>query len=160
MQDDQAKKMLWLGYVTATKGKRQVTTSRGLSLVDDEEIVLQEDEGEHPDAVASLGPMTIKELDRRELTCVLLDAAEMAVVRSRDGPVFADGMLRSRTAAVRSAVRGVLETLKAGDWRILDHSPPSPPQPTPPPPPPTEPEMTLTQIALALRAAKQIYLTD
>jgi hypothetical protein len=53
----------------------------------------------------------------------------------------------------------LLSKLKAGDWQILDHRPPSPPSP-PPPPPPTESEMTLTQIALALRASKQIYLTD
>jgi len=128
-------------------------------LADDAEIVLAEEEGEHPDAVASIGPMALKELDRRELTCALLDAAEKAVVRSREVEgAFTNGVLRSRKAEVRHAVRQVLETLRSGDWRILDADRPVPPsQPAPPPP---APEMTLVQIALALRAAKQIYLTD
>jgi hypothetical protein len=129
-----------------------------LSLVADEDLT-DEDGEEDPDAVALLGPMTIKELDRLELTCVLLDAAEKAVVRARDGAAMTDGALRTRKAEVRHVVRQVLSKLKAGDWQILDHRPPSPPSP-PPPPPPTESEMTLTQIALALRASKQIYLTD
>ena len=107
---------LWQEYVRATKGRRQVNTSRGITLSDDEDLVQPED-GDEVDELALLGPQSLRELDRRRLTALLLDEAEAGA---------------GDELSARYRVRHVLEELEADDWRIrlfesLDPGPPNRP---------------------------------
>jgi hypothetical protein len=88
---------LWREYVTATKGRRQVTVSRGLHLREDVEDV-DESVGQ---AIADIGTFAMTELDRRRLSAVLLDAVEMA-----------------DPADVFEAAASVLRQLNARDWGL------------------------------------------
>ena len=96
--------MLWREYVSATKGRRQVTTSRGLSLRDDEEDV-ENRPVDTSDHVAELGADTIRELDRSRGLVPLLELAEDVVSYGPD--------------ALREAVSEVLSGLRARDWAII-----------------------------------------
>lgn len=96
--------MLWREYVAATKGKRQVTTSRGLHLRDDEEDV-ENRPADTSDHLAALGPDTIRELDRARAVVPLMELAEVVAAYGPD--------------AVRDAVREVLVGLRATDWHII-----------------------------------------
>lgn len=101
---------LWREYVSATKGRRQATTSQRLKLKPD----LDERKGEDIDELAVMGRETVRELDRTRQTADLLSAAEMS------GP-----LLR------REAVADFLcRNIRARDWRILE---PDPPDHSPPP---------------------------
>ena len=111
---ESASVMLWREYVAATKGKRQVTTSRGLSLRDDDEDV-ENRPVDTSDHLAELGGETVRELDRSRQMVPLLELVEVVVSY---GP-----------EAVRDAVREVLSSLRACDWSIL---PPAIPDVAPP----------------------------
>lgn len=106
--------VLWREYVEATKGRRQVNTSRGLHLREDEE----DEEPVEEQPVAELGQSTVSELYRRRLAAPLLDAVEAALPEGRG-----------------EAARSVLRLLDARDWGICcawcdppAHGPPGPPE--------------------------------
>lgn len=106
----------WREYTAATKGKRQVTTSRGLKLAGDEELV-EETEAEEArtpdlDALAAFTPRALREADRAGLLPRLLDAAEA-------GAGDPDG--------ARVAVAALLAELPAGEWWLLPPCGPPPP---------------------------------
>lgn len=103
---------LWREYVAATKGKRQVTVSRGLHLKEDAPDLEPVEEV----ALAELGQDTMRELDRRRLAAPLLDVAE--------GP----------RDTVREAVRAFLVRLGTADWCVAEDSPPPLPADLPSPP--------------------------
>ena len=94
-EGDLAARHLWREYVAATKGRRQVNTSKGIFLKDPEPDVVQ-DRGE---AIADLGPDAMSELDRRRLSAPLLDAVEHAAPENR-----------------REAARVILLTLESKEW--------------------------------------------
>ena len=117
---------LWREYVAATKGRRQATSSRGLTLV---EPVLADDVV--GDVVAVLGRQTLAELDQARRVPELLEAVEVAA--------RGEGACPERT---RESVREVLSTLAARDWWLTQpgwqprrHGPPEPLAPYVPPPP-------------------------
>ena len=113
---------LWREYVRSVKGRRQVTTSRGLSLKDDEEL-----RDEPAEQIALLGPGTVLELDRRRMLPELLDAIET-----------------SKFIHPRVITERLLSTLNAKDWRILRDFVPfggAAPEERPPPKPPPEPDL-------------------
>jgi hypothetical protein len=68
---------LWREYVRDTKGLRQVTTSRGLTLSDDD---IEDDDPENtedqPTPLAALGSSTLKHLDRNRTMPDLLELVE------------------------------------------------------------------------------------
>lgn len=99
----------WKEYLEATKGRRQVTTSRGLKLSDDKDLSLADD-------VATLGPEAKEEIECEGMIPALLSAARCADLEER-----------------RVSVASVLSRLEAKDWRILE---PKPIEPVPPPVPP------------------------
>lgn len=96
----------WKEYLEATKGRRQVTTSRGLKLSDDKDLTLADD-------VATLGPEAKEEIECSGMIPALLSAARCADQEER-----------------RVSVASVLSRLEAKDWRILEPKLP----PTLPPP--------------------------
>lgn len=106
----------WCEYVAAVKGKRQTTVSRGLSL-DEDSVLLDEEPQPEVDALAEIGPDTLRELDRTRRGPELLEAVESAAGKPEAG---------------RVAAFLVLSTLLACDWQILRRLPPVPP-PAPPP---------------------------
>jgi hypothetical protein len=109
----------WREYVAATKGKKQVTTSAGLSLSGDKELLAEaegevevegEVEGERKpdaDALAAMTPRGLRTADRAGLLPKALDAAE-ACAGDAD--------------AARAAVALLLAVLPAEDWWILPPS--------------------------------------
>lgn len=109
----------WVEYVAATKGRRQTTVSRGLTL--NEDAVLLDEEPEAPvDLIALLGPETVSELDRKRRAPELLEAVECA----------GDDLEARRTVAW-----AVLGSLRARDWCLPRQGPPEPvrvPEPRPP----------------------------
>ncbi len=110
----------WKEYVAGTKGRRQVTVSRGLKLSDDKDLTLADD-------VASLGPEAKEEIECEGLIPALLSAARCADQDER-----------------RVSVASVLSRLEARDWRILE---PKLPPPLPPPCPP--PQLRIVAIVAA-----------
>lgn len=105
---DPAMTARWCEYMTATKGRKQVSVSRGLTL--DPDLVLMEcaeDEGNVPvvDVVAELGEQVVAELDRKRLTAPLLEAIELA---GEDEPLR------------RLFARDILSGLRAKDWTLRD----------------------------------------
>ena len=103
----------WVEYVTAVKGRRQTTVSRGLTLDDDQ--VLMDVEPEAPvDAIATIGPETIHELDRTGRTAELLEGVEQA-----DSP-----------GARRMVAWAVLGSLRVQDWHMIRHDGEEEPPPT------------------------------
>lgn len=70
---------LWREYVSATKGRKQVVTSKGLHLKEDAEDV-EERIGQ---PIADIGTSAMIELDRRRLSAPLLDAVEKAAPEDR-----------------------------------------------------------------------------
>lgn len=96
----------WKEYVAATKGRRQVTVSRGLKLSDDKDLTLADD-------VATLGPEAKEEIECSGMIPALLSAARCVDLEER-----------------RVSVASVLSRLEAKDWRILE---PKLPEPLPPP---------------------------
>lgn len=117
---------LWREYVSATKGRRQVTTSRNFHLKEleseTEDVVEGDEEVDLP--VADIGPHAMRELDWRRLSSVLLDAVEAADAALGD---------------VYEAAASVLGQLSAGDWGLC--RPPEDVAPAPAPevclPPPS-----------------------
>ncbi len=102
----------WKEYLEATKGRRQVTVSRGLRLSDDKDLTLADD-------VATLGPEAKEEAECSGLIPALLSAARCADQDER-----------------RVSVASVLSRLVARDWRMLEPRPPVPlSMPTDDPPP-------------------------
>ena len=106
-------RQLWRDYVAATKGRRQVNASRGLSLASDEELVAPDDD--LVDELALLGSRTVGELDRTRKLSRLLDAVESAA---------------GDELAVRYRALEVLSELTAKDWSIpyFDQAPPDIPE--------------------------------
>lgn len=102
---------LWRQYVAATKGRRQVTTSRGLKLKPDAELALDADN------VAVLGDKARQEVEGSPLFGELIEAA---TIKDRDER--------------RCAVALVLHQLQAEDWRILPVAELHTPPPDTPPP--------------------------
>lgn len=103
---------LWREYVEGTKGRRQVTTSRGISLAEPEELDLEDDAGDQPDHIARLGPASLRELDRRRLLAPILDVVEAGAAIDPWTP---------RAGAFR-----ILRLLQAVDWQMVavDEQPP------------------------------------
>lgn len=93
----------WKEYLEATKGRRQVTTSRGLKLNDDKDLTLADD-------VATLGPEAKEEAECSGMIPALLSAARCADPAER-----------------RVSVASVLSRLVARDWRMLEPKRPPPP---------------------------------
>lgn len=120
---------LWREYVQATKGRRQVTASRGITLIDDPLV------DESGDVLAELGQATVAELDRERRMPELLEAVEVAALE------------RGWAGWTREAAREVLDTLQARDWRVTEVGEPprrrGPPEPLPFVPwvPPVVPEV-------------------
>lgn len=102
----------WKEYLEATKGRRQVTTSRGLKLSDDKDLTLADD-------VAVLGPEAKEEAECSGMIPALLSAARCADQDER-----------------RVSVASVLSRLDARDWRMLEPKPPVPLSMPPDDPPP------------------------
>lgn len=92
--------ILWRKYVAATKGRRQVTTSRGLRLSPDEELDLGVDD------VALLGQKTRQEIEGTHLETELFKAASSCSIQER-----------------RCAVALVLLKCRADDWSIIPPPP-------------------------------------
>lgn len=105
---------LWQDYVRSTKGKKQVNTSRGLTLRPDDEF-----DEPHGDEVATLGARSLSELDSRRMLADVLDAAEQGAGCS---------------TAARACVLDVLTLLDADDWTVTNV------EPVPPPPPRSVPD--------------------
>ena len=99
-----ASRHLWREYVAATKGRRQVNTSKGLHLKDPEADVVEQ-AGE---AIADIGPDAMSELDRRRLSAPLLDAVEHAAPENR-----------------YEAARVILLTLESKEWGMCRPVPPA-----------------------------------
>lgn len=102
-----ADRALWLDYVVAVKGKRQVTTSKGLFLTEDDDIDEGKDssdseESPEPDVVAEISQGVLLGLDEDEKLDELL-----AVVSCSD--------LEQR----RSAALKVLRDYPADGWKII-----------------------------------------
>ena len=95
----------WKEYVAGTKGRRQVTTSRGLRLSDDKDLSLADD-------VATLGPQSKEEVECEGMIPALLSAARCGDEKER-----------------RLSVASVLSRLEAKDWRILPVRVAPPPDP-------------------------------
>lgn len=95
----------WKEYLEATKGRRQVTVSRGLRLSDDKDLALADD-------VATLGPAAKEEVECEGMIPALLSAARCADPAER-----------------RVSVASVLSRLIAKDWRMLEPKRPPPPDP-------------------------------
>lgn len=95
-------KHLWKEYVGGTKGRRQVTVSRGLKLSDDKDLTLADD-------VATLGPAAKEEVECEGMIPALLSAARCADPAER-----------------RVSVASVLSRLVARDWRMLEPKRPLP----------------------------------
>lgn len=118
---DRAAVALWREFVAGTKGRRQVTTSRGLKLAGDEELVDQAEaaeaaeaaSAEEADVVAALTTRALRKADRAGLLPQLLDAAEAHA---------------GDDAAVRAAVGALLASLELpdGEWWLLPRSGPPP----------------------------------
>lgn len=102
----------WKEYLKATKGRRQVTVSRGLKLNDDKDLTLADD-------VATLGPDAKEEVECGGMIPALLSAARCADPDER-----------------RVSVASVLSRLEARDWRMLEPKPPVPLSMPPDDPPP------------------------
>ena len=96
----------WKDYVKATKGRRQVTVSRGLKLSDDKDLALADD-------VATLGPEAKDEAECSGMIPALLSAARCVDLDER-----------------RVSVASVLSRLEATDWRIIERDEPKPPKDT------------------------------
>jgi len=103
---------LWVQYVQEVKGRRQVSSSRGLKLEPDGSLPLPEfdEDGEYVDVaddiVAGIGRKSLAELDRERLTAPLLD-----LVGDSSGDY----------GEVRDAVRAFLGRLASKDWRMFGH---------------------------------------
>lgn len=103
----------WTEYVLATKGRRQTTVSRGLTLRDDEDLL--EEEKPVLAEIAALGPDTISELDRTNRATELLELVESAPTAD----------------LARQAALLVLLTLVSRQWTILRDKPPERPWASP-----------------------------
>lgn len=96
---------LWRKYVEATKGRRQVTTSRGLTLADDD---LADDN--QVEQLAELGSQTLRHLDRTGRTAELLEQAEQSAP---------DQMERLRRVETFLTAHVCRQTYVDCDWVIL-----------------------------------------
>lgn len=110
----------WVEYVTAVKGRKQTTVSRGLTLNEDA-VLLDEEPEPELDAIVDLGGQTIAELDRTRRGPELLEAVEAAA---------------GNPEAVRVVAWAVLGSLKAKDWSVIPiRAPVVQPAAVDPPPP-------------------------
>jgi hypothetical protein len=101
----------WRDYVIATKGKKQVTVSRGLKLAGDADLVTEgeAEEVRQPDtgALVALTPRGLRAADRAGLLLKVLDAAEAKVgdataARIANRRVVVVAILRLLVCCVRS----------------------------------------------------------
>jgi hypothetical protein len=109
--------LLWKEYVAATKGRRQASTSQGLHLVQDEEI-LEDGAGSEFKEIALLEKDILKQLDRENKTVPLFQEVERARPAGID--------------AARDAARRFLSGCASRGWWIVDPPDPSPPPARPP----------------------------
>lgn len=98
---------LWVEYVRAVRGRRQTSTSQGITLASDEVLLTEAEKEAREDSVdvAWMDGAVVAELDRRRLTIPLLEAVE-------DARVF--GMEAMRRAASR-----VLDQLQEDGWSLF-----------------------------------------
>lgn len=99
-EPDPAMVARWCEYVSAVKGRRQTTVSRGLTL-DEDKVLIEIQEEEEAQLIAELGPETISELDRSRRLAELLEVVE-----------------ESSPSMRRDAAFLVLSTLRSRDWSI------------------------------------------
>ena len=97
-EGNRRKERLWKEYVGGTKGRRQVTTSRGFRLSADEEIDI-----ENVEDIAFIGADTMKAIDRADMYPKLLD------IINRIAPA---DMKRRR-------ISRFLSEFGLSDWRII-----------------------------------------
>jgi len=97
-EGNRRKERLWKEYVGGTKGRRQVTTSRGFRLSADEEIDL-----EGVEDIAFIGADTMKAIDRADMYPRLLDIINR--IASAD--------------VKRRRISRFLSEFGLSDWRII-----------------------------------------
>lgn len=108
----------WCEYVQAVHGRRQTTTSRGLTLSDDAEMLerhASEVEDSMVEVIATLGTKTVAELDRTRRMPALMDAVEAEAGSGSAARMVAGIFLSSLVA--RDWSLGGPEPLPRPGWR-------------------------------------------